>query len=322
MGDLFDTRSRPDRERMEFWLDTVCRQFFPVAIDPRHDAKPQAAMRCGRFGDVGMRKVFGGDHIYVRTEREVKRGDPDTVQIGMPMRGSSILIQDGREAVLDGGDMVIYDSARPFTLVMEDHFEWQVFLIPKAKVGKSDAELSTITARRLDSSAGLSAVVSHFLSDIGAHAGELDEAGAAASVGNTAADLVLTLIGAALGRAYAGDNPTAILREAALAFMEREHADSGLDPATVAAAVCVSVRRLHAAFEGTGATVMDTLRDIRLSAIRRDLQDSRLAHLAIQQIAAAHGIPNATVFARLFRAAFGCSPRVFRAGTTGGMPAV
>lgn len=31
-------------------------------------------------------------------------GDPETVQVGMPLGGQSIMTQDCREAVLDGGD--------------------------------------------------------------------------------------------------------------------------------------------------------------------------------------------------------------------------
>jgi AraC-like DNA-binding protein len=312
MVDLFDTRLKPDRERMEYWLDTVCRQILPVEIDPRHDASPRAAMICANFGDVGMRKVIGGDHIYGRSEHDVKRGDPETLQVGMPMRGSSILVQDGREAMLQGGDMVLYDSARPFSLVMEERFDWYVFLVPKAKIARSDVVLSTITARRLDSRSGLPAVVSHFLRDVAAHADELADTPAAESLGNTGADLVMTLVSASLGRTRLPDDPDGFLREQVVVFMDRQHADPRLDPAAIAAAACVSVRRLHSAFEGSGTTVMDTLRDIRMRAIRRDLQDRRLAPIAIAQIAASHGVPNATVFGRLFRATFGCSPREFR----------
>jgi len=312
MSDLFDTRSKPDRERMDYWVDTVCRHIFPVAIDPRHDACPRAAMQCAQFGMVGMRQVVGGDHVYARSAGDVKRVDPGTVQIGMPIHGSSLLIQDGREAVLAGGDMVIYDSARPFTLVMEDRFDWQVFLVPKDLVRKSNLELSTITARRLDSTAGLPALISHFLRDLAAHAREVEADGGAAAVGHTVADLLMTLIGSVAGNHHVGTDPDAALRACVVAFMDSHHSDPRLDPTAVAAAACVSVRRLHGAFEGTGVTVMDALRTIRLQAIRRDLHDPRQRNHTIGQIAAWHGMPNATVFARIFRNQFGCSAREFR----------
>lgn len=81
---------------MAFWLETVCEQILPVQIDPRHDAVPRAAMACAKLGALRIRDVVGGDHVYVRSEADIRRGDPDTYQIGTPLGGSSILVQDGR----------------------------------------------------------------------------------------------------------------------------------------------------------------------------------------------------------------------------------
>ena len=110
MGDLYDTRGQAERGRMAFWLETVCAQILPVRIDPRHDSVPRAALASNRLGALQMRRVVGGDHVYARGERELRQGDPDTLQIGMPRGGGSILVQDGREAVLKPGDMVLYDT--------------------------------------------------------------------------------------------------------------------------------------------------------------------------------------------------------------------
>jgi hypothetical protein len=48
--------------------------------------------------------------VCVRDDNDVRRGDPQTMQIGIPKGGSSILVQDGREAVLNAGDMVLYSG--------------------------------------------------------------------------------------------------------------------------------------------------------------------------------------------------------------------
>lgn len=42
------------------------------------------------------------------------------------------------------------------------------------------------------------------------------------------------------------------------------------------------------------------------------LSDARLAHRSIGRIAAAHGLPNATVFTRMFKAEYGATPSAFR----------
>jgi AraC-like DNA-binding protein len=65
--------------------------------------------------------------------------------------------------------------------------------------------------------------------------------------------------------------------------------------------------------EPTGQSVAVRIREERLAAIRRDLRDPALAHRSIARIAAAHGLRDASAFARLFKAVEGVTPREFRA---------
>jgi AraC-like DNA-binding protein len=297
---------------MAFWLDTVCTQILPVSIDPRTDAAPVAAMSCARIGEMSIRSVVGGDHVYVRDAREIRSGDPDTLQIGLPLGGKSMLIQDGREAVLNPGDMVVYDSSRPFTLAMDERFQWQVFLFPKSTLRRSDRELQEITAIPIRGERGLNGVVGRFLRGVAREAAELERTPDAAILGRHAADLTATMIRSVFGSAWDVNDADMVLREQIEQFIQARHADAALDPPSIARAHSVSLRRLHAVFEGTGRTVMDVVRDVRLSAIHADLTDLRLRHVHIADIAASHGIHSATTLARLVHAAYGTSPRALR----------
>ncbi|MET8209127.1 helix-turn-helix domain-containing protein [Streptomyces sp. NPDC005373] len=320
MGDVYDTRGAAERERMAFWLDTVCEQMMPVQIDPRHDARPRAAMACNRLGAINLRRVAGGDHVYVRGERDIRRGDPDTIGIGMPRVGRSILVQDGRETVLHPGDVVIYDSSRPYTLAMEARFNWQVFLLPKSKLRRSDRELCALTAIRMAGGTGIVGVVHQFLSQLAADIDTLETDVTADALGENAADLIATLVHSQFGTPWEVGDPEAALRVQVRSFVIRNQADPHLDPTAIAAAHGISVRRLHQLYEGTGETVMDVLRQERLMGVRRDLSDPRLLDRSISQIARAHGLVNPTVFARQFRSQFGITARAFRSSVLGGVP--
>lgn len=313
MGDVYDTRQEAERDRMAFWLDTVCQQILPVQIEPRHDARPRAAMACNRLGSLAIRRVVGSDHIYVRDEHDVRRGDPDTIQIGMPRRGSSILVQDGREADLDAGDKVIYDSSRPFTLVMEDRFNWQVFLLPKERLRRSEAELRSLTAIPLSGSSGMSGVIFQFLSRLASDIDALEADPTADALGENAADLIATMVHSQFGVPWAVGDPDAVLREQVRSFIVRNHFDQRLDPSAIADAHSISVHRLHQLFEGSSTTVMDLVRTERLEAARRDLGDPSLSHLSIGQVATRHGFGTSTVFGRQFRTQFGSTPTQVRA---------
>lgn len=90
-------------------------------------------------------------------------------------------------------------------------------------------------------------------------------------------------------------------------------ADPRLDASSVAAACHISVRYLQVMFHEQGTTVTDWIRGRRLAGSRRDLADPALRDAAIGDIAFRWGYPDPAYFSRLFRRAFGESPREFRA---------
>jgi AraC-like DNA-binding protein len=309
----YDTRQCSGRERLAYWTETVCSQILPVQIDPRGSEQLHAtAMRSTGLGDLQVREVVGGQHVYIRDAGDIRRGDPGTLQVGLQVTGSSLLVQDGREAVMGAGDLVLYDSSRPFSLVMDARFHWRVFLLPKDKLRRSDREISRLTAVPISASRGVGGLVTRFLSDVAEHADELEAQASALALCENAADLVATLVRAELGALWEVRAPQRLLLDQATAYIAANVREPDLGPERVAHAVNVSVRRLHQLFEPTGRTVGEHVREERLAAVRRDLADPRLAGLSVSRIAAAHGMTSPTVFSRVFRAAHGCTPTEYR----------
>lgn len=309
----YDTAQHSGRDRLAFWTETVCSQILPVQIDPRHDADlSHSAMRSTGVGDLQLREVVGGEHLYQRTAGDIRRGDPLTLQVGLQVAGSSLLVQDGREAVLGAGDLVLYDSSRPFSLVMDARFSWQVFLLPKDKLRRSDREISELTATTIDSTTGVAGLVVRFLRDLTGHGDGLELGAAGPELAENAADLVATLVRSQLGHAWAVTDPARVLLDQAMAFVEANLREPHLGPERIAHGIGVSVRRLHQLFAPTGRTVGEHVRQERLVAVRRDLSDPRLAGLSIGRLAAGHGFGNASLFSKQFRAAEGCTPKEYR----------
>jgi AraC-like DNA-binding protein len=95
-------------------------------------------------------------------------------------------------------------------------------------------------------------------------------------------------------------------------FIERHLADADLTPACIAAVEHMSSRNLYRIFESEGLTVGRWIRRRRLEHCRLDLGDSALDGLPVSRIAARWGLWEAAHFSRLFKAAYGVSPRAYR----------
>jgi AraC-like DNA-binding protein len=162
---------------------------------------------------------------------------------------------------------------------------------------------------------GVGALLSPFLTQFAARLGQFDNA-AGRRVADNIVDLVDTLLAEHLGAgeptAEPGRRP---LLARIMAFIEEQLADPDLGPERIAAAHYISTRYLHKLLHDEGRTVAGWVRTRRLEQCRRDLGDPLLAEQPVSAIGARWGLTDAAHFSRVFRAAYGSSPREYRGST-------
>ena len=65
-------------------------------------------------------------------------------KFGLQVAGTSVVEQDGRQARLVPGDLVIYDTSRPYRIVCDEQFRMTVAMFPRRLVGLPEQRLSLI----------------------------------------------------------------------------------------------------------------------------------------------------------------------------------
>jgi AraC-like DNA-binding protein len=95
-------------------------------------------------------------------------------------------------------------------------------------------------------------------------------------------------------------------------YIDGHLSDPELRPAEIASAAEISVRHLHRLFAGSGGTLGDCIRKLRLQQCRNDLENPRLRSKTITEIAFSWGFSDSAHFSRSFRKQFGICPRKFR----------
>jgi AraC-like DNA-binding protein len=317
MPDVARTLDLPSGQRFEYWKQVLSQTFVPLEVStPSGGADFRGRLRGCELGSLRFIEVSAEAHTARRTARLVKAAPAGCYKIGLQLRGSSVLIQDGREATLTPGDFTLYDTDRPYTLAFSDPHRMLVLVFPRDMLGLPQPRLARLTATRLPGEAGgMATLIGPFLAQV---AGVLDDDSRAPWAGVRLAGNVLDLLGTVLSERLdcAPASPDAAHRALMLqitAFIEEHLGEADLSPAQIAAAHHISLRQLHKLFHANGTTVAGWIRQRRLEHCGHDLRDPRWAARPVAAVGARWGYPDPAHFSRLFKAGFGLSPRDYRA---------
>lgn len=261
-------------------------------------------------GDAHLLRIASTSQSVSRTPSMIERSPQKFYKFTVMERGSGVFVQDGREAVLNEGDMTIYATDLPYTLLFERDVRVSVLMFPKDMLRVPPALVQSVTGTRISGSSGIGSVVRPFVSALAAHLEDVEGA-AGRRLLRSAVGLVGDLM-EPLG-SDASDRHSR-LRRAVADFVDEHLTDPDLDPSRVAAAQYVSLRQLYCAFEGTGINVAGLIRSRRLERCQEELSDPRFASKTAAAIGLSNGFTDPAHFSRAFKARYGISPSSARHG--------
>lgn len=300
----------------EQWQHAVCSAFVPHETTLTRGTQFEGHLLTSHLGALLLANVGGSPVQVRRTPRSIRIADHDYVKVGVQLRGSCILSQDGRDATLTPGDLTVYDTRRPYRLSFAHDFNMLVLMLPRELMSIRARQLSDVTARRISGHHGMGAVLSPFLTLLAARSLSGD-----VQPSVEVCDAVLDLL-AATCRSESEQTPDtqpAAARRAHLlhiqTYIEQHLADPHLDTTSIAHAHHVSPRYLQKLFQEDHHTLWSWIRTRRLDRCQRELADPRLRHVPVAAIGSRWGFPDAANFVRAFRAEYGTTPSAWR-GTT------
>ena len=317
MKTLFSTDQIHARDRFDFWHAVACNNL----VD--HDSRPQcrqtfhAKMQTGDLADVGLVLFENAPMGISHTTHHTRRMRADELFVCRQAAGTLALDQNGREVLLEAGDVTLLDPRLPYFGRFSSNSSLLVLKVPRRDLEARLGNPREMTCHAIKGSQPENGLVSAFLDMLPANAGNL---GAAAK--DIVKNQALDLFSVSWAQTMEGRKPrVSSARSLALlslrAAIDARLADPALDAQIVAAAAGVSVRYANALLAQQDMSIMRLVHAKRLEQCQKALEDPLQTHRMISEIAYGWGFTDMTYFARRFKAAYGLSPSDWRRNAKG-----
>ncbi len=280
-------------------------------VDARRDVRsaPFAAdleVRSFGRGELNRFEIHGGLAIG-RGQQRVARDASVGLALSVIETGHGTVSVDGREHVFTAGDVSMLHGAMAFEKRMaSQHYRELLLLLSASAVqqlhGMAIDPMGAVVARR----DGLAPFLADYIRVLASRAPASSPAELDALLRS-----ILVLVAEVFGtrsKGGQGVDSRELQRQRVQRFIAERLDDPELTPGHIAEHNRMSLRYLHKLFEGTGATVAQTILEQRLERCRVDLTTPCLAHLRVSEIAFSWGFTDAAHFSRAFKIRYGMTP--------------
>jgi AraC-like DNA-binding protein len=312
---VFRTDDLPKVDRFDYSRELMSGAPLPMDATCALADEFQMRRRDLHFDAVGVWSMAFTPAAFHRTEKFVRKFDPESYHVCLLLDGSMESAGKGTEAILEPFDFHVIDSSRPFELRAHSArgpISCVGIEVPKRVLSLPGGQADQVIGRPISGREGIGALLAGFLTQVTADTSHYRPAD-----GPRLEVVATDLLSALLAHVIEGDDrhltPDAQRRTLVLrvkSFIQRHLHDPDLNPGAIAAAHHISVSYLHRIFQGDGVAAW--IREQRLERAREDLADPALVTLPVHQIAARWGFTHHAAFTRAFRTAYGIPPRDYR----------
>ncbi|MGX8905939.1 AraC-like ligand-binding domain-containing protein [Streptomyces netropsis] len=300
----------------EAWAETTALAVGPAKFRFADPSAFQAHIDVMPLAGVQLSFMRYSALVSQRTPELIRRSDPELLQVALMLSGRQGVEQNRNNVLISPGDMVLFDSSRPFQGCLgprEDGGSSVLLQFPRHLLPLPEPHIARVCAETLPGTQGVGRLLRQFLlglSEEYRHCTPDDRL----RLINTTLDMVTAML-AQYTDAKAPLSPESrrhLLFRTLSSFIVENLDDPDLTPDSIAQAHHISVRYLQRVFQEEGSTVTAFIKQHRLDRCRHDLADPDLAGTPISSIGSRWGFTHPSDFSRAFRAYMGMTPREYR----------
>ena len=312
----FSTLHLPPQQRVARWTEEAADRFVRLDFRVRNPDGFIASMLNRDVSDLALTRILSSGHSCKRITRSrghAVAASEEFFLVSVQLEGGCTIRQDGREARLAPGQFAIYDTRRPYELVLEEDYQQAVLRVPCRTLRERLGGSETLTACAVSAEALPARLLTQMVRETCNAAPPRPASGTALDV----ADALLAVLSGGLRELREDAAPGSGALARVKAYVAAHLCDPTLSVPRIAAALGLSRSYLHKLFRGEGRTLERWIWSERLAACERALRDPRQARRTLTEIAYAHAFSDAAHFSRSFQRRYGVSPSAYRRQANG-----
>lgn len=310
MVNEFDTSGFAAADRFAYWHDVICKSYCvadsvpgqksATAFDARLSLRPLANL------DIGS--VNASSLSYSRGADNMRHAPNDDFLASLIVSGQGHLEQAGRQAIQNVDDIVLYNTAQPFTYDFPVDHRIIILKIPRKTLLCRLPDAERLTALVLPGQSAMGRLASSMMRHAAALETDLGDC-TLAKVSSCLVDILTAAVDTELKDQRGMHQRHGRILNRAKDYMRANLSDSELGMEQVANALGMSTRTLNRIFAADGTTATRWLWQQRLEASRVVLIEGRAQHVG--DVAIACGFSDFSHFSRSFKRAYGAAPHTF-----------
>ena len=294
---------------LDAWNGVINGAFENLTIDGEGDGF-EGAIDVRRFGGLDLSRIASSPAVVRRHRPSGAREHARYFKLHIQETGSSLNLQDGHEAVLGPGDLMLCDSSRPYSIRFDAPNRMLVLRLPEDRLSARFEDPDALVGRRLGVESLGASLLSAFVHNLWAAPVANDDD---ADCEGPLLDAAINLLAAAHGLAPAAPGPLApCSKQRIRRFVDENLCDPELSVGGVARAMGLSPRYVQMAFADIATTPLAYIRRKRLQLAAQQLRRHGPG-CNITDLGFSLGFNDLSHFSRAFKARYGVGPRDYRA---------